>query len=309
MDTLLFTHPACIGHDTGPGHPERPDRLRAVLTALESESFALLQRREAPEATIEQIARAHPDAFVRRLLAAVPESGLQPIDADTVLSPGSGAAALRAAGAGCAAVDAVLAGEARNAFCAVRPPGHHAEATRAMGFCLFNSVAIAVMHARMAHGLGRIAVVDFDVHHGNGTQDIFWSEPDLFYASTHQSQLYPGTGSEDETGVAGNILNAPLPPMSGGVEFRRVMERIVLPAVDSFKPELLLISAGFDAHARDPLANLELHEGDFAWATQELMRLADRHCGGRIVSTLEGGYDLRALALSTAAHVHTLMTG
>jgi acetoin utilization deacetylase AcuC-like enzyme len=309
MDTLLFTHPACIGHDTGPGHPERPDRLRAVLTALEGESFALLQRREAPEATIEQIARAHPDAFVRRLLAAVPESGLQPIDADTVLSPGSGSAALRAAGAGCAAVDAVLAGEARNAFCAVRPPGHHAEATRAMGFCLFNSVAIAAMHARLAHGLGRIAVVDFDVHHGNGTQDIFWSEPDLFYASTHQSPLYPGTGSEDETGVAGNILNAPLPPMSGGVEFRRAMERIVLPAVDAFAPDLLLISAGFDAHARDPLANLELNEGDFAWATLELMRLADRHCGGRVVSTLEGGYDLRALALSTAAHVHTLMTG
>jgi acetoin utilization deacetylase AcuC-like enzyme len=309
MDTLLFTHPACIGHDTGPGHPERPDRLRAVLTTLENESFALLQRREAPEATIEQIARAHPEGFVRRLLAAVPSEGLQPIDADTVLSPGSGAAALRAAGAGGAAVDAVLAGEARNAFCAVRPPGHHAETARAMGFCLFNSVAIAAMHARLAHGLGRIAVVDFDVHHGNGTQDIFWSEPDLFYASTHQSPLYPGTGSEDETGVAGNILNAPLPPMSGGVEFRRAMERIVLPAVDSFAPELLLISAGFDGHARDPLAHLELHEADFAWATQELMRLADRHCGGRIVSTLEGGYDLRALALSTAAHVHTLMTG
>ncbi|KGM31503.1 arginase family protein, partial [Inquilinus limosus] len=159
------------------------------------------------------------------------------------------------------------------------------------------------------HGLGRIAVVDFDVHHGNGTQDIFWSEPDLFYASTHQSPLYPGTGSEDETGVAGNILNAPLPPMSGGVEFRRAMERIVLPAVDAFAPELLLISAGFDAHARDPLAHLELNEGDFAWATLELMRLADRHCDGRVVSTLEGGYDLRALALSTAAHVQTLMTG
>jgi acetoin utilization deacetylase AcuC-like enzyme len=309
MDTLLFTHPACIGHDTGPGHPERPDRLRAVLAALEEESFALLQRREAPEATIEQIARAHPEGFVRRLLAAVPAEGLRSIDADTILSPGSGQAVLRAAGANCAAVDAVLAGEARNAFCAVRPPGHHAETARAMGFCLFNSVAVAAMHARMVHGLGRIAVVDFDVHHGNGTQDIFWSEPDLFYASTHQSPLYPGTGDAEETGVAGNIVNAPLPPGSGGVAFRRAMERVVLPALDDFAPELVLISAGFDAHSRDPLAHLELVEADFAWATLEIMALADRHCDGRVVSTLEGGYDLRGLALSAAAHVQALMTG
>jgi acetoin utilization deacetylase AcuC-like enzyme len=309
MDTLLFTHPACIGHDTGPGHPERPERLKAVLAALEDESFALLQRREAPEATIEQIARAHPEGFVRRLLAAVPSDGLRSIDADTTLSPGSGAAVLRAAGAGCAAVDAVLAGEARNAFCAVRPPGHHAETARAMGFCLFNSVAVAAMHARMAHGLGRVAVIDFDVHHGNGTQDIFWSEPDMLYASTHQSPLYPGTGSEDETGVAGNIVNAPLPPGSNGVAFRRAMERVVLPALDAFAPELVFISAGFDAHARDPLANLELVEADFAWATREIMAVADRHCDGRVVSSLEGGYDLRGLALSAAAHVHALMTG
>lgn len=309
MDTLLFTHPACIGHETGGGHPERPERLQAVLGALETESFTLLQRREAPEATVEQIARAHPEGFVRRLLAAVPAHGLTPIDGDTILSPGSGAAALRAAGAGCAAVDAILAGEARNAFCAVRPPGHHAETARAMGFCLFNNVAVAAMHARIAHGIGRIAVVDFDVHHGNGTQDIFWSEPEMFYASTHQSPLYPGTGDVGETGVAGNIVNAPLPAMSNGTVFRREMERVVLPALDSFAPELVLISAGFDAHARDPLAHLDLTETDFAWATLEIMALADRHCGGRVISTLEGGYDLRALALSSAAHVHALMTG
>jgi acetoin utilization deacetylase AcuC-like enzyme len=178
-----------------------------------------------------------------------------------------------------------------------------------MGFCLFNSVAVAAMHARMAHGLNRVAVIDFDVHHGNGTQDIFWSEPDMLYASTHQSPLYPGTGSEDETGIAGNIVNAPLPPGSNGVAFRRAMERVVLPALDAFAPELVFISAGFDAHARDPLANLELVEADFAWATREIMAVADRHCDGRVVSSLEGGYDLRGLALSAAAHVHVLMTG
>ncbi|NNG05932.1 MAG: histone deacetylase family protein [Inquilinus sp.] len=307
MNTILFTHPACIGHDPGPGHPERPDRLRAVLAALEGEAFALLDRREAPPATIEQIARAHPAGYVERVLATVPVEGYRGLDPDTVMSPGSGDAALRAAGAVCAAVDAVFAGEARNAFCAVRPPGHHAEADRAMGFCLFNNVAVGALHARAAHGVRRVAVVDFDVHHGNGTQDIFWKDAGLFYASTHQSPLYPGTGAPHETGDAGNVLNVPLHANAASPEFRQAIGEHVLPALAAFEPELLLISAGFDGHTRDPLANLNLTEADFAWATGKLCRLAGDACNGRVVSALEGGYDLDALAASTAAHVQELM--
>ncbi|HUC60978.1 MAG TPA: histone deacetylase family protein [Alphaproteobacteria bacterium] len=307
--TLLFTHPACLGHDTGPHHPERPERLKAVLAALEGESFALLQRRSAPLADTAQIARVHPERFVEWLLEQIPSEGWSGIDGDTIVSPGSREAALRAAGAVCAAVDAVMSGEARNAFCAVRPPGHHAEPQQSMGFCLFNNIAIGAEQARAVHGLKKVAVMDFDVHHGNGTQAYFERDPNLFYASTHQWPLYPGTGAASERGVANNIVNAPLAAFSGGPEFRRAMETAVLPALDAFKPELVMISAGFDAHARDPLASLNFSEDDFAWATRELCRIAERHAQGRVVSVLEGGYDLAALGASAAAHVDVLMSG
>ncbi len=307
MTTLLVTHQACFGHDPGRMHPESPARLKAILTALEAPEFAALERRAAPLAQVEQIARVHAQLYVDRVLKAIPTSGHVGFDPDTIVSPGSGEAALRAAGAVTAAVDAVVAGEARNAFCAVRPPGHHAEAARAMGFCLFNNVAVGAEQARKVHGLARIAVVDFDVHHGNGTQHMFERDANLFYASTHQWPLYPGTGAAEETGV-GNIVNVPLAPMSGSREFRAAMTEIVLPALRRFRPDLLLISAGFDAHADDPLASLRLVEGDYEWATLALMAVADECCRGRVISTLEGGYDLPALAASAAAHVRALMT-
>ena len=306
MATRLYTHAACLGHDMGHGHPESPARLRAILAALEDQDFARLERVEAPLASVEQLSRVHPKAYVDAILHAVPKSGLFALDADTTLSPGSGQAALRAAGAVCAAVDAVARGEVANAFCAVRPPGHHAEPGTAMGFCLFNNVAVGAHQARALHGLHRVAVVDFDVHHGNGTQAMFETDPDAFYASTHQMPLYPGTGAASETGV-GNICNAPLPPFAGSAEFRAAMERSVLPALDSFRPDILLISAGFDAHRADPLANLQLGEEDFAWATDRLLEIAARRAQGRVVSALEGGYDLEALAASAAAHVRRLM--
>jgi acetoin utilization deacetylase AcuC-like enzyme len=308
MTTLLVTHPACLLHDPGRMHPENPDRLRAVLAAFEAPEFAALVRREAPLAQIEQISRIHSRLYADRVLQAVPKSGYVGLDPDTIISPGSGEAALRAAGALVAAVDAVVAGEARNAFCAVRPPGHHAEAARAMGFCLFNNVAVGAEQARKVHGLARVAVVDFDVHHGNGTQHMFEEDADLFYASTHQSPLYPGTGGAEETGV-GNIVNVPLAPMSGSREFRSAMSGIVLPALARFRPDLVMISAGFDAHADDPLASLRFLEADYEWATRQLMAVADEFCGGRVVSTLEGGYDLEALAASASAHVRALMNG
>ncbi len=307
MNTAFFTHSACMRHDPGPGHPECPDRLKAILRRFEDEAFALLDRREAPEAEIEQIERVHPSGYIQGVLAAVPDHGYTGLDADTVVSPGSREAALRAAGGVCAAVDAVMSGEARNAFCAVRPPGHHAETSRAMGFCLFNNVAVGAAHARAVHGIRRVAVIDFDVHHGNGTQDIFWNEADLFYVSTHQSPLYPGTGMAHETGAASNILNVPLPAHAGPAEFRHAITERVLPALSAYHPELLMISAGFDAHRSDPLAALQLTEADFAWATAKLGQLAAEACQGRVVSTLEGGYDLAALAESCAAHVKELM--
>lgn len=309
MSTILYTHRACAEHDMGPMHPECPARLKAVLEALNADEFKALERREAPRAEIDQIARVHSRDYVDRLLAAIPRSGLVQLDPDTAVCPRSGEAAVRAAGAVCAAVDAVIGGEAGNAFCAVRPPGHHAEPSRPMGFCLFNNVAIGAEQARAVHGLHRVAVVDFDVHHGNGTQAMFWGDKDLFYASSHQSPHYPGTGAASERGIAGNIVNAPLPPFTGSAGFRRAMQGIILPALAEFAPEFLFISAGFDAHAADPLASLELTEDDFAWATRQLMNVADEHCGGRVVSTLEGGYDLAALARSAAAHVRTLMAG
>jgi acetoin utilization deacetylase AcuC-like enzyme len=305
----LITHAACLAHDTGSGHPERSDRLRAVLHALDHDAFRELDRREAPLAGIEELTRVHDITYVDVILGNVPAHGHVMVDGDTVMSPGSGEAALRAAGAVCAAVDAVMTGAARNAFCAVRPPGHHAEPGRAMGFCLFNNIAIGAQHARARHGIGRVAVVDFDVHHGNGTQAAFESDGDLFYASTHQSPLYPGTGARNERGVSGNVLNVPLAPGDGSEAFRRAIERDIVPALDAFKPELVMISAGFDAHRADPLASLALDEADFAFATTALCDVARRRAGSRIVSTLEGGYNLTALAASAAAHVKSLMEG
>jgi acetoin utilization deacetylase AcuC-like enzyme len=307
VSVLLFSHRACLHHDMGPHHPECPDRLRAVLRALDSEEFSDLIRDEAPQATVEQLTRVHPAPYVDAILGIRPEpDDIVQLDADTAMNWGSAEAALRAAGAAVAGVDAVCRGEVRRVFCATRPPGHHAEPGRPMGFCLFANAAVAARHAQAAHGLTRIAVVDFDVHHGNGTQACFEQDATLFYASSHQSPCYPGTGEADETGV-GNIVNAPLPPGADGAAFRSAWQDTLLPALDRFAPELLVISAGFDAHARDPLAQLRVREADFAWLTTELCHLADRHCGGRLVSLLEGGYDLDALASSAATHVRALM--
>jgi acetoin utilization deacetylase AcuC-like enzyme len=308
MTTCLFTHPACLDHDPSPEHPESPARLQRILQVLAAPEFAGLQRRGAPPATTAQIAAMHPERYIDRIFSKIPETGYARTDADTIVSPGSGAAALRAAGALVGAVDAVMAGDCGNAFCAVRPPGHHAEAEQSMGFCLFNNVAIGAAHARNAHGLGRVAVMDFDVHHGNGTQAMFWDEPDMFYASTHQSPLYPGTGAPTERGATGNIVNAPLPPGAGSEAFQAAMSAIILPALRAFEPEFLFISAGFDAHQRDPLAQLEFTTDDYRWATEKLCDIADGSCAGRVVSTLEGGYDLSALGDSVAVHVQTLMT-
>jgi acetoin utilization deacetylase AcuC-like enzyme len=307
MTTLLLTHSACLYHETPPGHPECSDRLRAVLRALEDEAFQYLVREEAPRAAVEEIGRVHPSYYIDAVMSAVPETGYGSLDPDTHVSPGSGEAALRAAGALVAGVDRVVSGNALNAFCAVRPPGHHAEPTRAMGFCLFNNVAIGALHARAEHGLKRIAVVDFDVHHGNGTQAMFEEDENLFFASSHQMPLYPGTGRASERGRANNIVNATLDPGAGSHEFRQAWDNHVLPALDAFRPEFILISAGFDAHRRDPLANLNLTEEDFAWVTERVCGIAKERCASRVVSTLEGGYDLNALASSAAAHVKALM--
>lgn len=310
MTTLHITHPCFLQHDTGPGHPERPDRMRAIDKALSHDIFNPLRRVEAPlRDDVEQwIALAHPQGYIDAIKRARPDAGGEPVrlDPDTVLSAGSWEAALRAVGAGLLAVDEVIGGKVQNAFCQVRPCGHHAETARAMGFCIFNNIAVAALYARRKHNAGRVAVVDFDVHHGNGTQDIFWSDPDLFFASTHQMPLYPGTGAASEAGV-GNIFNAPLRPGDGGVRFREAFETRILPALMSFRPDLILISAGFDAHEADPLANLRLVEADFAWATEQLAGIAGKQAGGRLVSMLEGGYDLTALARSTAVHVKGLM--
>ena len=306
MTTALYTHAAFLQHDTGAGHPERMQRLSAILQAVKGPEFAAVKWREAPLAELAQIERMHDAGYVREAMEAVPEQGWVYLDGDTIMSPGSGEAALRAAGAVTAAVGAVIKGEFKNAFCAVRPPGHHAEREMAMGFCIFNNVAIGAAEARAVHGLARVAVMDFDVHHGNGTQHLFDRDPGLFYASTHQMPLYPGTGARAERGI-GNICNAPLPPGAGSEEFRAAMEETILPAIAAFRPELIMISAGFDAHRRDPLAALEFETEDYHWATERLCALAAECCGGRVVSTLEGGYDLQALAESAAAHLAALM--
>lgn len=312
MTTLLLTHPSFLAHDTGSYHPERPDRMRAIDKVLTHETFASLRRAEAPlRADVEeQILLAHPKEFLDKLKKVEEtvrrESRSLHIDGDTVMSPDTWEAALRAVGAGLEAVDKVFAGEVKNAFCQVRPPGHHAENDRAMGFCLFSNAAIAGLYARKKHGAERIAVVDFDVHHGNGTQDVFWSDKDLFYGSTHQMPLFPGTGELSETGV-GNIWNAPLREGDGGAVFKEAFTSRILTSLHNFGPDLVVISAGFDAHKRDPLGGLSLVEADFMWATEELAKIADKHAKGRVVSMLEGGYDLEGLAKSVAVHVRTLM--
>jgi acetoin utilization deacetylase AcuC-like enzyme len=306
MPTLLLTHPGCLLHDMGQGHPERADRLRAIEDALAVPAFNRLKRERAPLAQLAVIERLHPPRYVEAIRVATPKRDLVWLDPDTAMSPGSWTAALRATGAVIYAVDQVMSGAAGNAFCAVRPPGHHAEPSRAMGFCLFNSVAVAALHARIVHGAERVAVVDFDVHHGNGTQDAFWSDKDLFYGSTHQMPLFPGTGALSETGE-GNIFNAPLSPLDGSARFREAFLSRILPALNKFAPDMLLISAGFDAHRDDPLGQIQLTEDDFTWVTERLMEVAEKHAGGRVVSTLEGGYDLGALGRSTAAHVQVLM--
>ena len=307
MTTRYYFHPVCIEHEPGPQHPESPDRLRIIDRVLEDEAFAALDRRAPELAERSQIARAHPQGYVERVLANIPAEGYARIDTDTIVSRKSGEAALRAAGALIGAVDAVMTGEADNAFCAIRPPGHHAEPEQGMGFCLFNNVVVGAEHARAVHGAERVAVLDFDVHHGNGTQAMFWNDPDLFYASTHQWPLYPGTGDKSERGAHDNIVNAPLWPGADSDAFREAMETIVLPRMAAFSPDLVMISAGFDAHRRDPLAQLALETEDFVWATEEIRKIAEKSCAGRLISTLEGGYDLQALGECTAAHVRVLM--
>lgn len=308
MTTVLYQPPACFAHDTGDEHPEHPLRLRAIGSILDHEKFSDLIRAEAHKATQEQLLRVHTPAHVEHILACAPEHGIAYLDSDTVVSSGSVDAALYAAGAACEAVDDVMGGSARNAFCAIRPPGHHAEPNQAMGFCLFNNAAVAAAQARHVHGLTRIAVVDFDVHHGNGTQAFCEQDPHYFYASSHQYPCWPDTGQETETGINDNIANATLAPGAGGEEFRAVWSKKLLPRLEAFRPQLLVISAGFDAHSSDPQAHLRLLPPDFAWITAELVGIANRCCQGRIVSVLEGGYDLQALATSVGVHVMVLMT-
>ena len=304
MGTAYYSHPDCDLHVTPPGHPERVDRLVAVRSALEGKD---LDRREAPLGSFDDVMRCHPAAYVEKVKAAIPEEGWRSLDGDTHVTTGSLDAALRCVGGCIAAVDAVLAGDVANAFVGCRPPGHHAETSTAMGFCLFGTVSIAAKYALDAAGLERVAIIDFDVHHGNGTQDLMWNEARCLFASTHQMPLYPGTGAAHERGAHDNVVNVPLAPMTGGAEMRRAYEDMILPAVLDFRPELVLISSGFDAHAADPLANLMWSEADFAWVTGAICDVADECCGGRVVSTLEGGYDLDALGASVAAHVDVLM--
>lgn len=308
MVTRLYSHPLFLEHLTPPGHPERPDRLRAITQVLADERFEDLDRHEPNMAGREHLTLAHPESYVDKVMAAIPDEGIVRVDADTSVSPKSGEAALLGVGAAVAAVDDVFAKRADNVFVASRPPGHHAEKVTAMGFCLFNNAAIAARHAQKTHGAERVAIVDWDVHHGNGTQDIFWDDPTVLYCSTHQMPLYPGTGAKDETG-AGNIVNAPLSPGAGRDAFRDAFRDKVMRSIVDFHPDLIIISAGFDAHHRDPLAEINLDEADFDWATAEMMELANRLCEDRLVSLLEGGYDLRGLSSSVAAHVGRLMRG
>ncbi len=307
MATALITHKDCLGHENLPGHPERPERLEAILARLEAPEFSELRRFEAPLGTDELVLLAHPKAYLDSIKASAPARGLVSLDQDTQMNPGSLAAAMRGVGSIALAVDLVCGGDVRNAFSAVRPPGHHAERQRAMGFCLFGNAVIGARHAMTSHGVGKVAIVDFDVHHGNGTQDLVWDDERVLFASIHQMPLYPGTGHSSEIGASGNILNIPFAPGLDGRSLINALETRILPAIRRHRPDLFIISAGFDAHREDPLANLNFAEDDFAEATRQLCSVADELCNGRVVSTLEGGYDLDALAESVAAHVSALM--
>ncbi len=307
MTTLLLTHRASLDHLTPPGHPERPDRIRAVDEVLGEGRFDALVRGEAPEGSLDLVTLCHDGHYVEELRHVAPTSGMIYLDGDTAMSPGTWEAVMRGVGGAVAATDAVMAGKHSNAFVAMRPPGHHAEINKPMGFCFFDHAAIAARHAQRKYGIGRAAIVDFDVHHGNGTQDIFWHDPTVMYCSTHQMPLFPGTGASGERGEHDNIVNAPLASEDGSAKFRAAFENVILPQLQKFSPELVVISAGFDAHYRDPLASLNLKADDFGWVTRKLMDLADKSAGGRVVSVLEGGYDLQGLKESVAAHVTALM--
>jgi acetoin utilization deacetylase AcuC-like enzyme len=308
MTTFYYSNPICLEHLVPAGHPERPDRMKALEAVFEHEHFNTLVRHLAPEAAAETVLLAHPESYLAKIRAAIPETGFSRIDSDTTASPRSMEAALISVGGAVAAVDAVFRKEADNAFVATRPPGHHAEKNTSMGFCLFNQAAIAARHAQKAYGAERVAIIDWDVHHGNGTQDIFYDDPSVIYCSTHQMPLYPGTGALRETGK-GNIFNAPLSANDGSDHFREAFKTRILPALEETRPDLIIISAGFDAHHRDPLAEINLVADDFDWATGKLMDIAGRYSDNRVVSLLEGGYDLVGLAESAAAHVIRLQEG
>ena len=309
MTTLLLTHRASLDHLTPPGHPERPDRIRAVDQVLGESRFDKLVRQDAPEGTLDLVRLCHDEHYVEELRRIAPDNGLIYLDGDTSMSPGTWEAVMRGVGGAVAATDAVMSGAADNAFVAMRPPGHHAETNRPMGFCLFDHAAIAARHAQRKYGIARAAVVDFDVHHGNGTQEIFWADPTMMYCSTHQMPLFPGTGASGERGEHDTIVNAPLAPNDGAAKFRSAFENLILPQLQKFAPEFIVISAGFDAHRRDPLANINLDAEDFGWVTRKLMDVASASADGRVVSVLEGGYDLQGLKESVAAHVTALMGG
>src|ERR1700753_618370 len=305
--TLLLSHPASLNHQTPPGHPERPDRIRAVDETLSESRFDKLARELSPEGSLELVTLCHNEHYVDELRDIAPSKGQVYLDGDTSMSPGTWEAVMRAVGGAVAATDAVMTGAHHNAFVATRPPGHHAETARPMGFCFFDHAAIAARHAQRKFGIARAAVVDFDVHHGNGTQDIFWADPTMMYCSTHQMPLFPGTGASGERGEHDTVVNAPLAPDDGSAKFRAAFENVILPQLQKFSPELIVISAGFDAHFRDPLASINLKAEDFGWVTRKLMEIADRSASGRIVSVLEGGYDLQGLKESAAEHVTALM--
>src|ERR1700712_1648497 len=307
MTTLLLTHRASLDHLTPPGHPERPDRIRAIDQVLAEQRFERLGRREAPEGSLHSVTLCHNEHYVGELRHIAPSSGLIYLDGDTSMSPGTWEAVMRGVGGAVAATDAVMSGTHNNAFVAMRPPAHDAELGKPMGFCFFDHAAIAARHAQRKYGIARAAVVDFDVHHGNGTQDIFWADPTMMYCSTHQMPLFPGTGASGERGEHDTIVNAPLAPGDGGAKFRSAFENAILPQLQKFAPELIVISAGFDAHRRDPLANINLDAEDFGWVTRKLLDVAHSSAGGRVVSVLEGGYDLQGLKESVAAHVTALM--
>jgi len=308
MTTRLYTHPSCVEHITPPGHPERPDRMRALDEAFANADFDALEHIEAPEGDTAYLELAHPKDFLAMVKANIPEEGLAVVDVDTSASPKSWDVVKRVTGAAMDAVDAVFEDKCDNAFVSMRPPGHHAEKTTAMGFCLVNNIAVAARYAQEKYGAERVAIVDFDVHHGNGTQDIFYDDGSVLFASTHQMPLYPGSGALNETGVD-NIFNAPLSEGDDGSKFKEAFRERIFPVLETFAPDFLMISAGFDAHYRDPLAGLNLIDDDFDWVTGKLMEISGKHCDNRLVSLLEGGYDLQGLAESASAHVKRLMNG